>query len=381
MRAVLLGAWLVLLAVPGSAAAQLKTYESPYYVIHSDLDEDSIREARLRLTGMAEEYAARCKSFSRKITTRLPFYLFSDPAEYYAAGAPRGSAGVYTGDRLMAIVNGDSTRMWRTVQHEGFHQYVHAVIGGDIPVWVDEGLAEYFEEAVFTGDAMISGLIPQHRLARVRRMIQSGQCKSVPEMMLLHRDVWNREISYVNYDQAWSMIHFLAHAGGGKYQKRLDDFIRDVGHKGLTWEQAWLRSFGADTAAFERAWREYWLGLPEHPTARRYARAEVAVLNSFLARAHSQGQSFKDFDDFISAAEADNLKAHREDWLPFSLLHPLLGKIRTLGQWSLDAEGRKPPRLIRVLPDGTRLTGSSVVKKGRVLKAEVRVHPGNVRRR
>ena len=40
---------------------------------------------------------------------------------------------------------------WHTVQHEGFHQFAHAVIGGDIPTWLNEGLAEYFGEALFTG--------------------------------------------------------------------------------------------------------------------------------------------------------------------------------------------------------------------------------------
>ena len=33
------------------------------------------------------------------------------------------------------------SRTWHVVQHEGFHQFVFAVIRGEIPTWVNEGLA------------------------------------------------------------------------------------------------------------------------------------------------------------------------------------------------------------------------------------------------
>jgi len=71
------------------------------------------------------------------------------------------------------------------VQHEGFQQFIHAAGGGHIPIWINEGLAEYFGEALFTGDGYVVGLIPPQRLARGKQRIQQGQFKSLRKMMLM----------------------------------------------------------------------------------------------------------------------------------------------------------------------------------------------------
>lgn len=349
-------------------------YPTKYYVIHTDLDEEAVREAALRMTAMAEEYQARTKAFTGRITTRLPFHLFRDPNDYYAAGGLRRSVGVYTGDRLMAIAGRFApSEIWKTVQHEGWHQFAHAVIGGDIPVWVDEGLAEYFEEAIFTGDGFVAGVIPQHRLERLRAQIKGNRLKTLPEMMVLERMAWNHNLSPANYNQAWSMVHFLAHANGGKYQPRFDGFLRDVSLKGLSWERAWLGNFDADTTAFERAWRIYWEEMPDHPTSRLYARARVAIMTSYLARATSRGQTFPDAAAFLVAARAGRLEAHPADWLPPSPLESALRGVDELGRWSLRRDGRKTPALVCTLTDGTTMIGTFALSKGRVKRVQVRV--------
>ena len=75
--------------------AKLVKYEIRYYVIHSDLDIDTVREAAARMNGMAEEYHRRTKGFAGKIRKKLAFYLFRTPAAYLALGGPEGSAGVF----------------------------------------------------------------------------------------------------------------------------------------------------------------------------------------------------------------------------------------------------------------------------------------------
>src|SRR6267154_384999 len=74
---------------------------------------------------------------------------------------------------------------WQIVQHEGFHQFVYFVVGGDVPTWVNEGLAEYFGEGIFTGDGMVTGIIPMRRLKRVKAEIAENKFISTKEMMLM----------------------------------------------------------------------------------------------------------------------------------------------------------------------------------------------------
>ncbi len=121
-------------AEPLAAEDSLKTYQSPYYVIHTDLDIDAAREAAVRTMAMAEEYHRRTRGFSGVIRSKLPFYLYRRAEDYHRAGGPAGSVGAFTGGRLMALAGErPGKRTWHTLQHEGFHQFAYAVIGGHIP--------------------------------------------------------------------------------------------------------------------------------------------------------------------------------------------------------------------------------------------------------
>jgi hypothetical protein len=266
------GLLLCLAHATGTARAQsvegvdLPTYDTKYYAIHTDLTGDALREAKLRMTKMAEEYRARTRGFFGAADQKLPFYLFRHAKDYYATGVPEESAGVFTGTVLLALA-GEKTDLqtWHTIQHEGFHQYVYSVIGSNLPIWLNEGLAEYFGEGLFTGDAFVTGLIPPWRLARVQKTLKAGDFVPLRSMMNLPTDEWNAKLSVNNYDQAWSMVQFLAHADDGRYQRAFGAFIADVG-RGKQWQIAWRDHLG-DIDAFEARWKAYLSNLPEDPTA------------------------------------------------------------------------------------------------------------------
>lgn len=323
----------------------IERYETAYYVMHTDLDPDGAREAAIRMTKMAEEYYERTKEFSGQINRKFPFYLYRSPRDYLRAGGIPGSSGFFDGNRLVAIASDRAGRgTWHVVQHEGFHQFARAVIGGQIPVWVNEGLAEYFGQSVFTGDGFVTGLIPAGRLKRVQQQIRENRFRPLPEMMVMTLREWNGALSVVNYDQGWSMVHFLAHAERGRYQGAFADFIRAIG-SGKPYVPAWIDIFGRDVSAFEQRWRDYWLNLPENPTGDLYAKAVTATLTSHLARAYAQKQSFDTFGEFLKSAEAGGLKMHEEDWLPPGLLKEMVELSKKLGKWSLEP-GEKGTRTL-----------------------------------
>ncbi len=364
-------------ALTASAQAGLETYQTKYYIIYTDLDIDGVREATVRITAMAEEYYERTRGFAGKITDRLEFYLYRNPADYYANGGLPRSSGVYKGKKLMAIVGHRAgPEAWSTIQHEGFHQFADAVMGGDIPIWVEEGLAGYFEESVFTGDGYTSGVIPQHRLERIKQFINGRRLKTFPQLMTLERVTWNEQMTTENYDQAWSMVHFLAHGDGGKYQKAFAAFVTDVA-RWQRWQVAWQKHFGTDIKAFEGAWRKFWTELPDNPTQDLYTQAVVRTLTGFLGRAHSRKQHFESAEEFFSAAEAGKLTFHPEDWLPPSLLTDALAKATRLGEWSLEtAPLPKGPKLILTTKDDKRLVGTFTAgRSGRI--GEVTVDNGS----
>ncbi len=84
---VLLAAALPLIAVP--AGAELKTYQTKYYVLHTDLEQDGVRELISRLTVMADEYHERTRGFAGTVRVRLPVRGTNDPSSGYDAQVAR----------------------------------------------------------------------------------------------------------------------------------------------------------------------------------------------------------------------------------------------------------------------------------------------------
>src|SRR5690606_18973637 len=137
--------------------------------------------------------------------------------------------------------------------------FAHAMIGLNLPIWVNEGLAEYFGEGIFTGDGFVTGVIPPWRLKRLKAGMEAQRFIPVRTMMLITHEQWNQQLNLANYDQAWAMVHFLAHAEDGKYQQPFVQFMRGVS-QGMDWRAAWMGTFG-DPEGFEQKWRAYWLAM------------------------------------------------------------------------------------------------------------------------
>jgi hypothetical protein len=364
MRFLVLAISVLLFSAGHAFAGQMKSAESRYYIIHTDLAPDNAREAAIRMTRMAEEYHARTADFSGTIREKLLFFLFNQQDDYFQAGGMPGTAGVFNGQVLMACAYDHiDEQLWHTVQHEGFHQFARAVIGGQIPIWVNEGLAEYFGEAVFTGDSFVTGVIPQSRLERVRKTIKENGFKSIRGMMTLSHAEWNNQMSMENYDQGWSMVHFLAHGDGGKYQKAFSGFMIEIG-RNVKWQTAWQNNFG-DAVGFEEKWKAWWTTLPDNPTLDLYGKATAATLTSYFARANAQKQTFDSYNEFVSTAAEGKLKLHPDDWLPQPLLIEALDRSQKVGEWTIvNQAGNKSPLLVLTMKDGTRIVGSFTVKGG-----------------
>ena len=374
----------IVLACSNTVAAEgvMSKYESQYYTIHTDLDIWKVREANVRMTAMFDEYRSRTKGFSRQIRSRLPFYMFGNPADYYAAGGMPGSAGVFMGKRMMVLASERSRNvMWRVVQHEAWHQFVYYVISQNMPIWVNEGMAEYFGHGIWTGDNLVTGVIPPERLKRVKKMISEKKTLHIMHMMLMSHADWNAALAKRNYDQAWSMVHFLAHADNGKYQKPFSAFIRDIS-AGRKWTESFVARFGGGVSGFERRYAQWWLALPDDPTRDRYVTATVQTLTSYLARAHNMKQKFADVKAFFEIAGTGKLKCqHPQQWLPPELLKKALADANKIkpSEWSLVAgRGRNSgPRLVLKTPDGTVYTGLFVLRAKDTPKVTVNVkHPG-----
>ena len=357
----------------------LRRFDTPYYFIHTDLQPALAAEAEVRLTRLGEVLRRRTRElgFTGRIRQRVPVYLFRHREDYLATGAPPESAGAFLGDRLVvAATDRGGWPAWHVVQHEAFHQFAAAAQGPQLPGWLNEGLGEYFGEALFTGDGYVSGVVPDWRRERVRKAISGGAFAPVQRFLQMSQEQWSRKVVVVNYDQAWSLVHFILHREGGAGDKDVSAFVKSLA-AGQAPGRAWDDSFG-DVDDFERRWREYWSGRSVEAAADRYAEAAAATVTSFVARAAAEGQSFERFAEFLDAAKGGRLRCGAADWLPASLLHRALNWAPPGAEWSLETrEGTD--RVLLTTRAGARFIGTFVLQEGRVREVLVR-REGSVNR-
>ena len=125
----------------------------------------------------------------------LTFYYPELPPRraFFLAQGPRRFVYTYYNDRLD-----------EDLRHEATHALLHAAVG-DLPLWLDEGLAEYFE-----GPDERQGLNPEH-LARLPDDVKAGWR---PDLARLETLTNVREMSPRDYREAWAWVHYLLNEPG-----------------------------------------------------------------------------------------------------------------------------------------------------------------------
>lgn len=112
------------------------------------------------------------------------------------------------------------------LRHEATHALLHTALT-DLPLWLDEGLAEYFE-------APAAERLHDHpHLANIRWNPWSG----VAPLADLEQCVELEDMSRREYRDAWAWIHFCLHGPGeaqSEFQRYLQDLARGSGGEPLS---------------------------------------------------------------------------------------------------------------------------------------------------
>lgn len=120
----------------------------------------------------------------------LTFYYPDLPPRraFFLAQGPRRVVYTFQGERLE-----------EDLRHEATHALLHVAIA-DIPLWLDEGLAEYFESPDEQG-----GANPEH----LNRLPQDRAEGWSPDLVHLEELKDVRQMSPRDYREAWAWVHFL----------------------------------------------------------------------------------------------------------------------------------------------------------------------------
>jgi hypothetical protein len=121
--------------------------------------------------------------------------------------------------------------------HEGWHQLVQSAFADPLPVWLDEGLACYFEGFRWRHDAsdtpeFLPWMNPQ-RFDQLRAAVASDTLIPLDELLVSRpQDLLDTDrggaaaLNY--YAQCWALVHFLLESDAGRRRPGLERLLRDA---------------------------------------------------------------------------------------------------------------------------------------------------------
>jgi tetratricopeptide (TPR) repeat protein len=234
--------------------------QTAHYTITSDIDRKTCVEAGEMLESSLARFEARLRPLPKDRVAPFRVYLFSGFAGYrrYVRDAldarADNTAGMYHMDLEQLLIWNlpDHEQMLRTVRHEGLHQYVDRCFG-DLPRWLNEGLAELYENAEFTrGPSRELRTHPEHL-----RTLRASNVRPVPLADFVRMDAEEfYEDAELHYAEAWALVHFLM--TGPPERKAIADALLRNSLDDMAWEESVDAVFEPfDMVRLGREFREY----------------------------------------------------------------------------------------------------------------------------
>jgi hypothetical protein len=243
-----------------------------YYWVKTDLPPEQADVLARHLNLMYGEYAACLANVPARAPAPLNVLLFADRADYEETLRRRyGVDAVATGGMFFVKPKGTALALWtgglsprrvrHVLQHEGFHQFAYSRFGTDLPLWVEEGLAEVFGSSVVVDGDLLVGQVSALVLDAIRSAIGSDAHVPFDRMLTMTTEQWAEAIEDGSapglYAQSWSMVHFLIYGDDGRYRDRFARYLRLV-NAGYLSRDSFVRAFETDDFdAFERGWKAY----------------------------------------------------------------------------------------------------------------------------
>ncbi len=138
-----------------------------------------------------------------------------------------------------------------------FHEYVHLLVGtalADVPVWFNEGLAEYYSTYEMSGErqAVLGRVKEEHVYDLRERFIPVSELLAVGHTSPLYNEGDRRGVFYA---ESWALVHYLL-IGNAKRKGQLATYLEKYAG-GVPSAQAVREAFGVSEAELEKELRRY----------------------------------------------------------------------------------------------------------------------------
>jgi hypothetical protein len=202
----------------------------------------------------------------------------------------------------------------RTLQHEAFHQFAFGAISPNLPVWINEGLAQFFEEGVVIDNIVTVGQIPPRRIRQLSADMKAKRLVPFDKFLALSDHEWEATLAdktraSAQYNQSWAMVQFLIAATNGdgepKYRARFIEMLKSI-HNGTEPQLAWQQQFLTNIKGFQDRFLEWAQTL--QPTELALYIEHQDVLADMLIELKSRGLAFSSIADLRNRLESSGYR-------------------------------------------------------------------------
>jgi tetratricopeptide (TPR) repeat protein len=328
---------------------------TPHFEIASSLSEDETLELARDVERFhsAIEFVMGTRFSPPAVPTRI--YAF-DGRGFARPFDVRGVPGYFLPSlREAAIVlrTGDGWRLDAT--EELRHEYVHYALrnqgGFGLPLWFDEGAAEFLSTLAVKGDRVELG---RFREDHVRLLRDQPWIPLIRILEATSLEDWGKRKRRVFRAESWVFVHYLNFGleEPGRGQEQLGRYLRSVAD-GAGHEQAVRDAFGVDSSKLDRALQRFvrsdrfgsvaiGIGYPEAaeaPEMKSLAQDDAITRLGRLSISLGRAEQAQRYFEMAVAANSHNARAHAG-----------LGSAAGLrGRW--DAAGAHYGRALEIAPD------------------------------
>ncbi len=264
------------------------TVDTAHYHVRTDVSKQFAALVGQHMEAIFQQYSRQFSDYGQ-VRDKFNVVVFRHEADYteLTHGTVHGSCGVFIPDMhmLAAFTEGRTTEdVLRTLYHEGFHQFMFTVVSPEAPVWVERG----DRRVLLQRDVERPRLHPRRGARRSALRHPAGRqerhLRPVPPPL---RDV-GRAVDQeqrrrleaggpAQYSEAWSIVHYLIHADGGRHAQMLNRLLKEVAG-GQVPSSAMEDVFGNNYNRFEDAWARYVMTLKPSPKFRCRDNMETLLL-------------------------------------------------------------------------------------------------------
>jgi hypothetical protein len=230
------------------------------FVLVGSASEKEIRQVALRLEQFRE---ASARLFIKaNISSPVPttVVVFKSDAAYHPFQPNPNTAGYFqSGSDVNYITLTTETRSEQSPFGVIFHEFTHLLVNntwGNVPVWLNEGLAEYYSTFAIRDDQRVVlgrpiaahvALLRDNKLFSLRKLFKADQ-----------RSAYYNEIDKQGlfYAESWAFVHYLILGRNGQRLSQLAKFL-ELLDSNVPLERAFEQAFQTSIDAMERELESY----------------------------------------------------------------------------------------------------------------------------